>query len=202
MTKFLRSTHPDGRPRCAWCGEDPLYVAYHDREWGFPVRTNRRLFEKVCLEGFQSGLSWLTILRKRANFRAAFADFDHELVARFGKRDVTRLLADAGIVRHRGKIESAIHNARRARELVAEHGSLRAYFERYRVDRPFAGWVPVSAESKALSKDLKQRGWSHVGPTTMYAFLQAVGLVNDHAEGCAFRSVAEQARRAPRKARK
>ena len=158
------------------------------------MKEDRRLYEKVCLEGFQSGLSWLTILKKRANFRAAFADFDFECVARFGKRDVARLLGDAGIVRHRGKIESAIHNAGRALELVEECGSLRAHFERFRADRPFAGWVPVSPESKALSKELKQRGWSYVGPTTMHAFLQAVGLVNDHAEGCAFRATAERAR--------
>src|SRR5262245_49248584 len=130
-------TSADGKRRCAWCGDDPLYVAYHDREWGFPVRSDRRLYEKVCLEGFQSGLSWLTILKKRANFRAAFADFDFERVARFGKRDVTRLLADAGIVRHRGKIESAIHNAQRACALVDEAGSLRAFFARFRADRPF-----------------------------------------------------------------
>lgn len=190
----LLRRHPDGKARCAWCGEDPLYVAYHDREWGFPVREDRRLYEKVCLEGFQSGLSWLTILRKRENFRAAFADFDFARVARFGKRDVTRLLGDAGIVRHRGKIESTVNNARRALELVEEAGSLGAFFARFRAERPFAGWVPVSAESKALSKELKRRGWSYVGPTTMYAFLQAVGLVNDHAEGCAFRGKAERAR--------
>jgi len=192
----------DGKARCSWCGTDELYVAYHDREWGFPVREDRRLFEKVCLEGFQSGLSWLTILRKRENFRAAFADFELERVARFGKRDVTRLLGDAGIVRHRGKIESTVNNARRALELVEEHGSLRAFFEGFRAERPFGGWVPVSAESKALSKELKRRGWSFVGPTTMYAFLQAVGLVNDHAEGCDFRAEAEKARRAARKARR
>jgi DNA-3-methyladenine glycosylase I len=190
-------TGADGRARCAWCGDDPLYVAYHDREWGFPVRSDRRLYEKVCLEGFQSGLSWLTILRKRARFREVFAGFDFEAVARFGKRDVTRLLGDAGIVRHRGKIESTLNNARRALELAEEHGSLRAFFARYCSDRLFdrdAGWVPVSTESKALSKELKARGWTYVGPTTMHAFLQAVGLVNDHAAGCAFRAAAEAAR--------
>jgi DNA-3-methyladenine glycosylase I len=193
---------PDGRTRCSWCGDDPLYVAYHDREWGFPQRDDRRLFEKICLEGFQAGLAWITILRKRENFRAAFAGFDFERVARFGKRDVTRLLADAGIVRHRGKIESAIHNAKRAIELVEEHGSLARYLDRYRADRPFRGWVPVSDESKALSKDLLERGWTFVGPTTMYAFLQSVGLVNDHATGCDFRAAAERARatRGPRRA--
>ena len=200
--KALLQESADGRTRCRWCGDDPLYVAYHDREWGFPLRDDRRLFEKVCLEGFQAGLSWLTILRKRENFRAAFADFDFERVARFGKRDVTRLLGDAGIVRHRGKIESAVNNAQRALELVEERGSLREFFDGFRADRPFAGWVPVSAESKALSKELKRRGWSFVGPTTMYAFIQSVGLVNDHAEGCDFREKAERARQAGRKARR
>jgi len=188
-------TSADGKRRCAWCGDDPLYVAYHDREWGFPVRSDRRLYEKVCLEGFQAGLSWLTILKKRPNFRAAFADFDLERVARFGARDVTRLLGDAGIVRHRGKIESTVNNARRALELVEEAGSLRAFFARWRRDRPYPGVVAESPESKALSKELKRRGWSFVGPTTMYAFVQAVGLVNDHADGCAFRAAAERARR-------
>lgn len=192
---FLR-TGSDGKARCSWCGDDPLYVAYHDREWGRPVRWERRLYEKVCLEGFQSGLSWLTILKKRANFRTAFADFDFECVARFGTRDVRRLLADAGIVRHSGKIESVVNNARRARELVRETGSLRAFFATFRSDRRFSGWAPFSPESKALSKELKRRGWTYVGPTTMHAFLQAVGLVNDHAEGCAFRAPAERARRA------
>ena len=196
--KELLQQSADGKRRCAWCGTDELYVAYHDREWGFPVRDDRRLFEKVCLEGFQAGLSWLTILKKRENFRAAFADFDFERVARFGKRDVTRLIGDAGIVRHRGKIESTVNNAQRALELVEARGSLLAFFQDYRAERPFAGWVAVSAESKALSKELKQCGWSFVGPTTMYAFLQSVGLVNDHAEGCAFRAPAEKARRAAR----
>ena len=185
--------------RCPWGGiENTEYQRYHDAEWGVPHADDVKLFEKLVLEGFQSGLSWITILRKRENFRAAFADFDLERVARFGKRDVTRLLGDAGIVHHRGKIESTVNNARRALELVEERGSLREFFQGYRADRPFAGWVPVSAESKALSKELKKRGWSFVGPTTMYAFLQAVGLVNDHAEGCAFRAPAEKARRAVR----
>lgn len=192
----LLRRHADGRQRCGWVSDDPLYVAYHDDEWGRPVTADARLFEKVCLEGFQSGLSWLTILKKRANFRAAFADFDPAKVARFGKRDITRLLADAGIVRHRGKIESTINNAARALELIASEGSLAAYFSRYRADRPFPGWIPVSAESKALSKDLKKRGWSFVGPTTMYALSQAVGLVNDHAPGCFVRTAVEQRRRA------
>jgi DNA-3-methyladenine glycosylase I len=201
--KKVRRSPIDGKTRCFWCGDDPLYVAYHDREWGFPQRDDRRLFEKICLEGFQAGLSWITILRKRESFRAAFADFDFERMARYGKRDVTRLLGDAGIVRHRGKIESAIHNAKRAIELVEEQGSLARYLDQYHADRPFRGWVPVSDESKALSKDLRKRGWSFVGPTTMYAFLQSVGLVNDHANGCDFRAAAERARasvRAPRRA--
>lgn len=195
MKAFLRR-HADGKARCGWCSDDPLYVRYHDREWGFPLRNGKRLFENVCLEGFQSGLSWLTILKKRANFRAAFADFEIERVARFGKRDVARLLQDAGIVRHRGKIESAVNNAARALELIEETGSLVRYFERYRVERPFGGaWLPESAESKALSKDLKKRGWSYVGPTTMHAFMQAVGLLDDHADGCDFRAAAEAKRR-------
>lgn len=195
MTRFLLEGS-DSRARCSWCGTDPLYVAYHDDEWGRPVTDDARLFEKVCLEGFQSGLSWLTILKKRENFRAAFADFDPAQVARFGKRDVTRLLADAGIVRHRGKIESTINNAQRALELIETEGSLAAYFTRYRADRPFPGWIPVSAESKALSKDLKKRGWSFVGPTTMYALSQAVGLVNDHAPGCHVWTAVEKRRQA------
>jgi DNA-3-methyladenine glycosylase I len=186
---------PDGKRRCSWCGDDPLYVAYHDREWGFPVRQDRRLFEKVCLEGFQAGLSWLTILRKRPRFREVFADFEPERLARFGQRDVARLLADPGIVRHRGKIESAIHNARCALELLEEQESLSAYFARYRRDGAFRGWQAESAESRALSKDLRRRGWTYVGPTTMQAFLQAVGLRNDHAPGCAIRPLAERARR-------
>ena len=184
----LLRRHADGKTRCGWCSDDPVYIRYHDREWGFPLRSDAGLFENVCLEGFQSGLSWLTILKKREHFRAAFADFEIERVARFGKRDIVRLLGDKGIVRNRAKIESAMNNARRALELVEEHGRLARYFEAFEVERPFGGeWVPESAESKALSKDLKRRGWSFVGPTTMYAFMQAVGLVNDHLHGCAFR---------------
>jgi DNA-3-methyladenine glycosylase I len=193
----------DGVVRCAWAGSDPLYRRYHDEEWGFPVADDRRLFEKVCLEGFQSGLSWLTILRKRENFRAAFAGFDVERVARFGARDVARLLGDAGIVRHRGKIESTINNARRARELAAEAGSLAAFawsFEPAPADRPKKlTWpvlrtMPKTDASIALSKALRERGWTFVGPTTSYAFMQAMGLVNDHVEGCAARERAERAR--------
>ncbi len=185
-----------GVRRCWWPGEDPLYVRYHDREWGCPVRDDRRLFEKLCLEGFQSGLSWLTILRKRESFRAAFAGFDFDEVARFGARDVRRLLGDAGIVRHRGKIESAIHNAGRARELADEFGSLAAYFwsweppPRKNPDRVLA----KTAASTALSKDLKRRGWTYVGPTTVYAFMQAMGLVNDHLRGCEARAKVEARR--------
>lgn len=193
---------PDAR-RCAWCGDDPLYRGYHDREWGRPVRDDVRLFEKLCLEGFQSGLSWLTILRKRENFRAAFAGFEFERVARFGKRDVERCLADAGIVRHRGKIESTINNARRALELVEEHGSLAAYLWRFeppvserpkRVTWPVLVNMPKTPTSTALSKDLRKRGWSFVGPTTCYAFMQAMGLVNDHVEGCHARADVDSAR--------
>ena len=187
---------PDARNRCAWCRSSDDYVAYHDSEWGFPVRDDRALFEKICLEGFQSGLSWLTILRKRENFRRAFADFDIERVARFGARDVTRLLKDAGIVRHRGKIESTINNAKRCAGLVKDFGSLSNYVWRFEPDpksRPRKiTWAAIKAmpstmESTALSKDLRKRGWTFVGPTTMYAFMQAMGVVNDHLHGCAFR---------------
>jgi len=185
----------DGIVRCAWCATDELYRAYHDTEWGFPQRDDRRLFEKLCLEGFQSGLSWLTILKKRENFRRAFAEFEFEKVARFTPRKVAALLQDAGIVRHRGKIESTIHNARRARELVEERGSLAAYFWSFEPARAaHPARLSVTPESKALSKDLKRRGWTYVGPTTMYAFMQAMGLVNDHLQGCAVRRAAEKAR--------
>jgi DNA-3-methyladenine glycosylase I len=191
--------------RCWWCGEDQLYVAYHDREWGFPVADDRRLFEKVCLEGFQAGLSWLTILRKREAFREGFADFEFDRVARFTARDVERLLRNAGIVRHRGKIESTINNAQRARELAAEFGSLAAYFWRWepapsarprRITREVLAAMPTSAESTALSKDLKKRGWSFVGPTTIYAFMQAMGLVNDHVHACTVHGDVARARAA------
>ena len=179
--------------RCWWCGTDPLYVRYHDEEWGRPVRDDRRLFEKVCLEGFQAGLSWLTILRKRDNFRRAFAEFDIDRVARFTARDVARLLKDEGIVRHRGKIESTINNAKRARELGDEFGSLAAYFWDWqpapatrpkRLTKELLAAMSTSQESVALSKDLRKRGWTFVGPTTLYAFMQAMGLVNDHVDGC------------------
>jgi len=193
----------DGVVRCAWAGNDPLYQRYHDEEWGFPVANDRRLFEKLCLEGFQSGLSWLTILRKREGFRSAFAQFDVNTVASFGARDGARLLKDAGIVRHRGKIESTINNARRTREAFAETGSLAALvwsFEPSPADRPRRlTWpvlltMPRTAASTALSKALRRRGFTFVGPTTAYAFMQAMGLVNDHVEGCAIRPRAEKAR--------
>jgi DNA-3-methyladenine glycosylase I len=193
----------DGVVRCFWAAGDPLYARYHDEEWGFPVADDRRLFEKICLEGFQSGLSWLTILRKRDNFRAAFRGFEVEAVACFGARDVARLLKDAGIVRHRGKIESTINNARRARELADEKGSLAAYFWSFEppaADRPKRLTWPVlltmakTPASIALSRNLKKRGWTFVGPTTAYAFMQAMGLANDHVEGCAIRERAEKAR--------
>jgi DNA-3-methyladenine glycosylase I len=173
-------------PRCSWAGDDPLYIEYHDTEWGFPVDDDRRLFEKICLEGFQSGLSWITILRKRENFRRAFRDFDLDKVARFGDRDVERLLQDAGIIRHRGKIVSTINNAKRARELKREYGSLGAYFW---------SW----SDAKELARDLKSRGWTFVGPTTVYAFMQAMGIVNDHAADCEWRDLTERARKKFRK---
>ena len=195
---------PDGKPRCAWGVSTPDYVDYHDREWGFPVTDDRRLFEKLCLEGFQAGLSWLTILRKRDAFRRGFAGFDPAAVARFGARDVTRLLGDPGIVRHRGKIESTIHNAARALELIGERGSLAAYVWSFvpapgerpaRLTREALRAMTRTPASIALSKDLKRRGWTFVGPTTVYAFMQAMGLVDDHLEGCVIRRAAEAARK-------
>lgn len=189
--------------RCGWAGTAPIMVEYHDTEWGFPVDDDRHLFEKMCLEGFQSGLSWSTILNKRPAFRRCFADFDIRKVAGFGPKDVERMLGDASIVRHRGKIESAINNANRCAQIVAEFGSLAAYVWRFEPDasgRPanptaqdVAGFV-TSAESVALSKDLKRRGWSFVGPTTMYAFMQSMGMVNDHHGGCRIRAEVEDAR--------
>jgi DNA-3-methyladenine glycosylase I len=179
--------------RCWWCGTDPLYVQYHDEEWGRPVRDDRLLFEKVCLEGFQAGLSWLTILRKREHFRRAFRDFEIDRVARLTTRSVDRLLQDPGIVRHRGKIESTINNAKRARELRDECGTLASYFWSWqparerrppRITRETLMQMSTSPESVALSRDLRKRGWTFVGPTTIYAFMQAMGLVNDHVDGC------------------
>lgn len=186
----------DGLARCGWGVSTPDYVTYHDTEWGFGVTDDVRLFEKLCLEGFQSGLSWLTILRKRDNFRAAFAGFDPEKVAGFGDHDVERLLADAGIVRHRGKIRSTINNAARVIELIERHGSMANYFWPHAtfLDDPPTTIPALTETSTKLSKQLKQAGWSFVGPTTMYAFMQAMGLVNDHVADCCVRDRAESAR--------
>lgn len=199
----------DGIARCAWIGDDPIYRAYHDDEWGRPVGDDRRVFEKLCLEGFQSGLSWRTILHKRPRFREAFAGFDPKEVARFGEKDVARLLADPGIVRHRGKIEAAIANARATLELEREHGSLAAFvwsFEPPPSERPaVVTWdairaMPTTPSSERLSSALRARGFRFVGPTTMYALMQALGLVNDHVEGCEIRDACarDRARFSPR----
>lgn len=188
---------PDGRPRCRWCAAAPEFLHYHDNEWGFPVDDDHRLFEKLCLEGFQSGLSWRTILAKRENFRKAFHHFDFDRVVRFGEREVERLLGDPGVVRHRGKIEAVINNAKRAQELVKQEGSLAAYVWRF---EPAAGQLAepqtasTSTASIAMSKDLKKRGWKFVGPTTVHAFMQAMGLINDHATECVISTEVERAR--------
>jgi DNA-3-methyladenine glycosylase I len=190
---------PDGKPRCRWCAAAPEFFAYHDAEWGFPVSDDRRLFEKLCLEGFQSGLSWRTILAKRENFRKAFHDFDFERVARYTEKDVIRLLGNDGIIRHRGKIEATINNAKRAKEMVKAEGSLAAFlwrFEATPTSQSTPQTVSTSADSIALSKELKKRGWKFVGPTTVYAFMQAMGLVNDHAEDCIIRRKVAKARKA------
>jgi DNA-3-methyladenine glycosylase I len=194
----------DGVVRCWWgAGDHADYREYHDHEWGMPVTDDRRLFEKLCLEGFQSGLSWLTILRKREGFRRAFADFDPQVVAGYGEREIERLLTDASIVRHRGKIEAAINNARRLLELLETEQSLYAYVRRFepapaeRPDEVTYAWIAergTTDASRALAKDLKRRGWAFVGPTTVYAFMQAMGLVNDHLEGCHARPAVETAR--------
>lgn len=178
----------DGKLRCGWCQSDPEYIRYHDEEWGYPVADDTRLFEKICLEGFQSGLSWWTILQKRPNFRAAFAGFDAHKMAGFGPKDVERLAQDKGIVRHRGKIEAVIHNAACAIEMEREFGSLAAYFWSFEPNEDESGGevVATTPTSIRLSKDLKKRGWKFVGPTTCYAFMQAMGLVNDHDPSCAF----------------
>ena len=188
----------DGKLRCKWCDAAPEFLNYHDTEWGFPVSDDHRLFEKLCLEGFQSGLSWRTILVKRENFRSAFQHFDFDKIARFKQRDINRLLKDAGIVRHRGKIEAVINNAKCAQELVKQEGSLAAFFWRYEPDAKQLAkpqTVTTSAESIALSKDLKKLGWKFVGPTTAYAFIQAMGLINDHVVDCVIRSKVERARK-------
>ena len=191
--------------RCWWCGDDPLYVDYHDHEWGRPQGDDVRLFEKLCLEGFQAGLSWITILRKRGNFRRAFDGFRPERVARYGEAEVQRLLADAGIVRHRGKIEAAIGNARRALDVIERHGSLAAFLWRFepdpatrpaRIDRATVATLATSPESEAMSKALRKEGFRFVGPTTMYALMQSVGMVNDHLEDCPARAQALAARAA------
>lgn len=196
---------PDQPARCFWVDGSDIYRTYHDHEWGYPVTDDVRLFEKICLEGFQAGLSWITILKKRENFRAAFAGFDFHKVARFDESDVEKLLQDAGIIRHRGKIEAAINNAHRAIEMEREFGSLRAYFWQYENDvsaRPkvqdeaYMRTLTTSAEAIVMSKDLKKRGWKFVGPTTMYAFMQAMGLVNDHQSECHVRERVREARAA------
>lgn len=191
---------PDGRLRCAWCLATPQYLAYHDHEWGRPVADDRRLFEKLSLEGFQAGLAWRTILEKRDNFRRAFRDFEIDKVARFGARDVARLLGDAGIVRHRGKIEAVIGNAKRARELIAERGSLAAYVWSFEPPAgAAAGAATTSPASIAMSKDLRRRGWRFVGPTTLHAFMQSMGLLDDHAAACVVRARVEADRAAFRR---
>jgi len=196
MSKTIKGA--DGKPRCSWCSAAPEFFAYHDKEWGFPVSDDHQLFEKICLEGFQSGLSWRTILAKRENFRGAFHNFDFDKISRFTQRDINRLLKDEGIVRHRGKIEATINNAKRAKELVKQEGSLAAFFWSYEPDEkklPEPQTVSTSEESVALSKELKKRGWKFVGPTTAYAFMQAMGLINDHAVGCIYRAKVENSRK-------
>ncbi len=182
----------DDKKRCWWCGDDPLYVQYHDTEWGIPVYDDIRLFEKICLEGFQAGLSWITILRKRENFREAFAKFDFEKIATFSDKNVEQLLKNEGIIRHRGKIEATINNAKRALELKEEYGSLSTYFWNFKPDshispKQKSDINATSDQSVALSKDLKKRGWKFVGPTTVYAFMQAMGMVDDHLNECQFK---------------
>jgi DNA-3-methyladenine glycosylase I len=201
MTHQELATEP---ARCFWVDGSQIYRDYHDSEWGYPVTDDRRLFEKICLEGFQAGLSWITILKKRESFRAGFAHFDWTHVARFGDKDIERLMLDAGIVRHRGKIEAAINNARCAEKLLESESSLAAYFWKFEpaaasrpkhITRETLRAMTQSPESLALSKDLKKRGWKFVGPTTMYAFMQAMGLVNDHEESCFVRQAALNARK-------
>jgi DNA-3-methyladenine glycosylase I len=189
---------PDGHPRCHWCSAAPAFLDYHDSEWGFPVSDDYRLFEKLSLEGFQAGLSWRTILAKRENFRAAFHDFDFDKIARFTQRDINRLLKDEGIIRHCGKIEAVVNNAKRARELIKQEGSLAAFFWHYEPDgkqlaEPQS--VSTSAESIAMSKELKKLGWKFVGPTTVYSFMQAMGLINDHVGDCVIRAKVEKAQK-------
>lgn len=192
-------TLPDKQKRCGWAQGSDDYIAYHDQEWGFPVADDRRLFEKLTLESFQSGLSWRTILSKRDNFRAAFDHFDFDKIAAYGSGDVDRLLSDAGIVRHRGKIEATINNAKRAQEMVADYGSLAAYFWQHEMknqDQRLPQSETAPKEAVILSKDLKKRGWKFVGPTTVFSFMQAMGLVNDHTADCVIRDKVHQARQA------
>ena len=193
----------DGKLRCFWAGADPLYVRYHDEEWGQPYESDNQIYEKICLEGFQAGLSWFTILKRRETFRKAFAKFDYKKVAKFTAKDVTRLLKDPGIIRHRGKIEAAISNAKAVEGIIKEFGSLSAYFCSFephpksrpkRMDLKALKSMPMTPESKALSKDLKKRGFKFVGATTMYAHMQASGIVNDHLEGCFCRESVEKER--------
>jgi len=205
MLKLNNGLRPGAgdQPKCFWCANHTDYEAYHDEEWGFPVKTDFHLFEKIALETFQSGLSWLTILRKRQNFRRAFNGFDFNEIAYFGEKDVERLLQDVSIVRHRGKIEAVVNNAKRARELVSDEGSLAAYVWRYEprpksrpkiISKKVLMSLNQTQESAALSKDLKKRGWRFIGPTTVYAFMQSMGLVNDHIEGCVIREAVETSR--------
>ena len=192
----------DGKLRCSWCAAAPEFLPYHDTEWGFPVSDDYRLFEKLSLEAFQSGLSWRTVLNKRENFRAAFHHFDFDKIARFTQRDIDRLLKDEGIIRHRGKIEAVINNAQRVQELIKQEGSLAAFIWRYEPDSKQLAkpqFASTSAESIALAKELKKRGWKFVGPTTVYAFMQAMGLINDHMEDCVIRTKVERARKSFRR---
>ena len=195
MTKTVKC--PDNITRCKWCSASDSYIDYHDKEWGYPVSDDQRLFEKISLESFQSGLSWRTILMKRDNFRKAFKQFDFNKVAKFTEKDIERLLLDEGIVRHRGKIEATINNAKKAKIMVKEEGSLANFFWRYEIETQSQSpqTVSTSNESITMSKELKKRGWKFVGPTTVYAFMQAMGLVNDHAQGCEFRDKAAKARK-------
>lgn len=196
MSKLING--PDGKPRCGWCGTIDEFFPYHDKEWGFPVDDDRTLFEKICLEGFQSGLSWRTILAKRDNFRKAFSNFDFHKMAQYTDEDVERLVQDAGIIRHRGKIEAVINNAHKAIEMEKEYGSLAAFFWSYEPaeeELPEPQTQSTSKESIAISKALKKKGWKFVGPTTVYAFMQAMGLVNDHHKGCIIREQVDQARK-------
>jgi len=203
MTDKHVHTAEDGITRCSWAKDQLDYRNYHDVEWGRPVSNDFQLFEKICLEGFQSGLSWLTILRKRENFRQAFANFDFNKIADYNEDNVSQLLQNSGIIRHRGKIEATINNAQRALELVEEFGSLAAYIWQWEPASPephigkgeYSHPIPsITRTSQLLSKDLKNRGWKFFGPTTAYAFMQAMGLVNDHMEGCAFRKIVESIR--------